>query len=96
MIWDKMNSEKCVKKALENRLITSMHVQSGETYFMKTNTTLHRISPLTEDSNRIAIIYSFASEDDLTDPSIEHATMEVIYPTDTAAHLVQSLGKEIS
>ncbi|PNG52243.1 MULTISPECIES: hypothetical protein [unclassified Variovorax] len=96
VIWDKMNSEKCVKKALENRLITSMHVQSGETYFMKTNTTLHRISPLTEDSNRIAIIYSFASEDDLTDPSIEHATMEVIYPTDTAAHLVQSLGKEIS
>lgn len=94
--WDKEDSEKCVKKALENRLITSMHVQSGETYFMKTNTTLHRISPLTEDSNRIAIIYSFASENDLTDPSIGHATMEVIYPMDTAAHSVHSLEKEVS
>jgi hypothetical protein len=96
VIWDKQNSEKCIKNALENRLITSMHVQAGETYFMKTNTTLHRVSPLTESSNRIAIIYSFASENDLSDSSIEHATMEVIYPKDTATHVSSSMNEELS
>jgi hypothetical protein len=96
VVWDKQDSEQCVKNALKNRLITSMHVQAGETYFMKTNTTLHRVSPLTENSNRIAIIYSFASENDLTDPSIEHATMEVIYPKDTSAHVSSSVDKSYS
>ncbi|MGK6311189.1 hypothetical protein ACMGEZ_28765 [Variovorax sp. DT-64] len=63
---------------------------------MKTNTTLHRVSPLTENSNRIAIIYSFATENDLIDPSIEHGTMEVIYPKDTAAHVGVSPDGRVS
>lgn len=81
--WDKSNSEMCIRQALESRVVNSLHVQSGESYFMKTNTTLHRISPLLGDSNRIAVIYSFASAEDLMDTSIDHTTMEAIYPKDT-------------
>ena len=91
VVWNKESAGKCIKAALEKELITSMHVRTGETYFMKTNTTLHRISPLLGETNRIAIVYSFASDSDLTDSSIEHDTMEAIYPKDTDAHARPSI-----
>jgi hypothetical protein len=94
--WDKEQSGQCIKAALEERLITSMHVQAGETYLMKTNTTMHRVSPLLGNTNRIAIIYSFASESDLTDASIEHETMEAIYPKDTLSHADSSLSPQLA
>lgn len=83
--WEKVDSETCIRNALESRVVKGVHVHTGETYFMKTNTTLHRVSPLQSFTNRIAAIYSFASASDLDDPSIEHTTMEKIYPKDTAA-----------
>ena len=83
--WDKENPEECVRNFLESRLVRSLHVRSGETYFMKTNTTMHRVSPLAGSTNRIAIVFTFASESDLNDDSIEHDTMEAIYPKDTAS-----------
>lgn len=85
--WDKSDSEQCVRNALENRVVKSLHVNTGETYFMKSNTTMHRISPLLGETNRIAIILSFASDADLVDASIEHTTMESIYPKDTGVLL---------
>lgn len=88
--WDKSASETCIRRALETRVVNGLHIDSGETYFMKTNTTLHRISPLLGDSSRIAIVYSFASEADLVDPTIDHTTMEAIYPKDTAQLAVGS------
>lgn len=81
--WDKEDAGTCIREALGGNVVLGMHVSAGQTYFMRTNTTLHRISPLTGPTNRIAIIMSFASETDLHDGHIGHETMEAIYPTDT-------------
>lgn len=90
--WNKDDSEQCVRDALENRVVKSLHVNTGETYFMKSNTTMHRISPLLGETNRIAIILSFASDEDLVDPTIEHTTMESIYPKDTGVVEAAAVG----
>ncbi len=81
--WEKNDTATCIRMALNEKVVLGQHVASHQTYLMRTNTTLHRISPLTGQTNRIAIIMSYASESDLHDSRIAHDTMEAIYPKDT-------------
>ncbi|MCZ8522863.1 MULTISPECIES: HalD/BesD family halogenase [Paenibacillus] len=82
-VWDKSDPDNCVSKVLKEHTANSMYVPEGVCYLMKANTTLHRISPLTGDSKRSVIIYSYASQADLDSNDISHETMEEIYPDDT-------------
>lgn len=80
--WDKSDYENCVTKVLESNTIQTMYVPQDCCYFMKANTTLHRVSPLTGDSKRTVIVFTYASEEDFQN-QITHETMEEIYPEDT-------------
>ncbi len=46
---------------------------------MKANTSLHRIAPLTAETQRTVVVMTFASTADLTDTNITHGSMEEIY-----------------
>lgn len=81
--WDKSDPSNCIRSALQENVVLSCYVAKRKTYFMRTNTTLHRVSPLTGATNRIAIIVSFASAADMNNHDISHETMEIIYPKDT-------------
>ncbi|MCU4765974.1 hypothetical protein OCF65_20460 [Bacillus toyonensis] len=77
-VWDKENPETGLKAVLENREIQNIYVPQDHCYFMKAGTTLHRVTPLENDSRRTVVVFSYASEEDLT-KNISHETMGAIY-----------------
>ena len=77
--WNKEAPKQALSELLETREVRSRHVQAGNCYLMKASTTLHRITPLTSNTRRTVVVYTFASEADLTDETISHETMEAIY-----------------
>ena len=77
--WNKDAPRETLCEILETREVHSRHIQAGNCYLMKANTTLHRITPLTSNTRRTVVVYTFASEADLSDESISHDTMEAIY-----------------
>lgn len=83
--WDKLNPEKCVVDILSSRKVESIYVNSGTCYLMRANTTLHRVAPLTEETQRTVIVFTYASASDMADTSISHETMEAIYSPEIAA-----------
>ncbi|GIQ67794.1 hypothetical protein DUZ99_02740 [Xylanibacillus composti] len=80
--WDKSDYDNCVTKVLEASDVSSMYVPENCCYFMKANTTLHRVTPLTGDSRRTVIVFTYASDEDYHS-EITHESMEEIYPEDT-------------
>lgn len=85
--WDKTDFENCVNKVLEVSTVQRKYIPQDTCYFMKANTTLHQISPLTSETRRTVIIYTYASEADMTNGKISHESMEEIYPEDTGASM---------
>jgi hypothetical protein len=83
--WLRENTEQWLRDVLSSRHVRSHYVRPGQCYFMKANTTLHRVSPLTGETRRTVIVYSYASDADLSDATISHESMEAIYPKDTTA-----------
>ncbi len=83
--WDKKNPRKGLCDVLANREVRSRHIDSGCCYLMRANTTLHRVAPLMGDTRRTVIVFTYASEADLTDPNISHETMEQIYAAELQA-----------
>ncbi|HDR6271777.1 TPA: hypothetical protein QCU37_005418 [Bacillus cereus] len=77
-VWDKENPESGLKEVLENREIKSLYVPKDHCYFMKAGTTLHRVTPLNNDSRRTVVVFSYASEEDMS-RKISHETMGEIY-----------------
>ena len=77
--WNKEAPREALSELLETREVRSRHIQAGNCYLMKASTTLHRITPLTSNTRRTVVVYTFASEADLTDETISHDTMEAIY-----------------
>lgn len=77
--WDKSNPENQLRNLLSTQEVKSRHVQAGCCYLLRASTTLHRIAPLTQNTRRTVIVFTYASENDLTDPTISHETMEQIY-----------------
>ncbi|MCR8844951.1 hypothetical protein NQ117_14815 [Paenibacillus sp. SC116] len=76
--WDRENAETCVQQILDTNEVKSLYVPQGCCYFMKANTTLHRVSALKNDSRRTVIVYTYASNEDLQ-KEISHETMEQIW-----------------
>ena len=76
-VWDKSN-DKNVEQYISNRKVESRYHKTGDVYFLKANTTMHRVSPLKEDATRIILNMGWANEQDLT-KDITHETMEEIY-----------------
>ena len=77
--WDKEAPRDALKDILTSREIASKYIEAGQCYLMRANTTLHRIAPLTSNTRRTVVVYTFASTADLSDQSISHETMEAIY-----------------
>jgi hypothetical protein len=76
--WDKDNPR--INKAFVTRPIYSMELFGGDLYVMRTDTTLHRVYPVTNGVRKI-INMGYASTADLT-ANISHETMDGLW----AAH----------
>lgn len=79
IIWDKNEPKKQLIDILRNRQVNSFHVKKNECYLMKANTCLHRVAPLTQETNRTVVVMTYASTRDLYDVTITHLSMEEIY-----------------
>ena len=83
--WDKEDPKSCLEQYIGSREIHSRYVRPGTCYLMRANTTLHRVAPLSGDTRRTVIVFTYASESDLRDGSISHETMEEIYSPELTA-----------
>jgi len=83
--WQRENTESYLRDVLSRRQIESIHVGAGQTYFMKSNTTLHRVAPLAGHTTRSVVVFTYASAEDMVSDSITHTSMEAIYPEASAA-----------
>lgn len=84
-VWDKDRPREQLEELLTQREVQSRYIRSGTCYLMRANTTLHRVAPLTGNSRRTVIVFTYASDADLKDESISHETMEEIYSAEIAA-----------
>jgi hypothetical protein len=62
--WDKSNPR--IHKYLCENQITTYGFDSGDIYFLRTDTTLHRTIPLNQDATRIMLNLTWASTKDLS------------------------------
>jgi hypothetical protein len=83
--WKKNDTRTWLKQVLEERPIQSRHIAAGQCYLLRASEALHRISPLTGDTRRTVIVFTYATASDLDNPEISHESMEAIYPADTHA-----------
>jgi len=74
--WDKKNPG--INEFLRDNSIRSYYHQTGDIYFFRTDTTLHRTSPLERDCLRIILNFTYAGPADL-DKERTHETMDEIY-----------------
>lgn len=77
--WDKKNTRQQMELLLSNRGIMGRHIPAGQCYLLKARYALHRVAPLTGKTRRTVIVFTYANERDMSDPSISHETMEAIY-----------------
>ncbi|GHH04170.1 L-lysine 4-chlorinase BesD [Streptomyces rubradiris] len=61
--WDK--SDPRIHQYLVDNPIHTYHFESGDVYFLRTDTTLHRTVPLREDTTRIILNMTWAGDRDL-------------------------------
>jgi hypothetical protein len=81
--WKKTDTKDWMQEILSTKAISSYHISKGQCYLLRAGETLHRISPLTGETKRTVIVFTYATEKDLTDANISHESMEAIYPSDT-------------
>jgi hypothetical protein len=81
--WKKSDTRAWIENVLASYPIKSYHVPSGKCYLLRARDALHRISPLTGRTQRTVVVFTYATESDLSDSSLTHGSMEVIYPIDT-------------
>jgi hypothetical protein len=81
--WKKTDTRDWIRNVLTEYTIHSRHVAQGQCYLLRARDALHRISPLTKESRRTVIVFTYANDLDLADASLTHDSMEAIYPQDT-------------
>ncbi len=79
-VWDKKNPQ--VNRYIVDNPIRSYHHQTAEAYFLKSDTTLHRVVPLNRDITRIILNTCWASANDRRE-HIDHGTMTAAFTTPT-------------
>jgi hypothetical protein len=75
-IWNKQDPQ--VHRLLCENPIRTYHHETGDIYFFRTDTTLHRTYPLERECTRIILNFTFGGPDDLN-KSKTHETMAAIY-----------------
>lgn len=81
--WKKTGTSEWIKDVLTQSTVYSRHVAQGQCYLLRARDALHRIAPLTRESRRTVIVFTYANDLDLNDASLTHDSMEAIYPHDT-------------
>lgn len=76
--WDKQDP-RVHEYLIDNPIRTYGHA-TGDMYFLRSNTTLHRTVPLSEDKTRIILNTCWGSQDEQSKTQT-HETMEAICPT---------------
>jgi hypothetical protein len=66
-----------VDEILVEREPVRAHVGSGSVYLLRTDTTLHRVTPLVRDTNRDALCFSYAAVRELS-RAVTHETLDAI------------------
>jgi hypothetical protein len=79
--WDKSNPQ--VNRAIVSRPIYSIELQPGDLYMMRTDTTMHRVYPLSK-GRRTILNMGYASTADLS-KNITHETMDSLWAATAAA-----------
>jgi len=74
--WNRSKPD--IKKILSTHNPTSYYYNSGSFYLMKSDTTLHRVAPITSETSRVAIAMSWCTEEDLL-KDIDHKTVYELY-----------------
>ena len=74
--WNKSNPR--IHQILTKHDIKSRYHASGDVYFFKTDTTLHRTYPLEKDGTRIILNFTFSGPADLL-KDFSHETMNAIF-----------------
>ncbi len=75
-VWNRKNPN--IREILAANEPYKHYFKDGSFYFMKSDTTLHRVAPITEDSLRVAIAMSWCNEKDLA-KEIDHKTVYELY-----------------
>jgi len=70
-------SEPRVDAIVAQRMAERRHVAGGTVYLLRTDTTLHRVTPLVRAGRRDAVCFSFAAQRELGRP-ISHETLDAI------------------
>jgi hypothetical protein len=80
--WNKESPQ--IERIVSTRPVTRCSPPTGSVYFLKADTALHRVTPLTRDGiTRIVLVYSYATLEDLKRP-VTHQSMAEIYPDECA------------
>jgi hypothetical protein len=74
--WDKKNAR--IHEILTENPINTYYHATGDIYFFKTDTTLHRTYPLEHDCTRIILNFTYSGPSDLIKQN-SHETMDAIY-----------------
>lgn len=74
--WDKENPD--VHGALISSQVRSYALEPGDAYFIKTNTTMHRVYPVRGENRRTIVNMTLVNESDLAKP-MTHETNEVLF-----------------
>jgi hypothetical protein len=81
--WERSDTKSLLQRTLSAEQIRSVHVPAGSCYLLRAKDALHRISPLTRETRRTVIVFTYATQDELENDFISHESMELIYPADT-------------
>lgn len=74
--WNRENPN--IQSILNSRESKIYHYEDGSFYLMKSDTTLHRVAPISDGAIRIAIAMSWCTEVDLS-KDIDHQTVYELY-----------------
>ncbi|MET9372793.1 hypothetical protein ABZX98_01370 [Streptomyces sp. NPDC002992] len=74
--WDKENPD--VYGALLKSQVHSYHMNAGDAYIVKTDTTMHRVHPIRGEARRTIVNMTWVSAEDLTTPRT-HETNDILF-----------------
>lgn len=75
-LWNRQKPS--IETALLQSHVHSFHLDEGDVYLLKTDTSMHRVFPIKEGARRVIINMVWATDDELS-KEIDHATMEAFF-----------------
>ncbi|MHB8293570.1 MAG: HalD/BesD family halogenase [Acidimicrobiales bacterium] len=81
--WDRDDPK--IEELVAAGPVLTRHPPVGSAYLLKADTSLHRVSPLRYDDERVIVCYTFCNEADLG-RDVDHESMEALYPESDAHH----------